>query len=35
VEGKKIFDAAYRRQIAKGIVDGILAYKKAVEGKGT
>lgn len=30
-EGKKIFDAAYRKQLAKRIVDGILAYKKAVE----
>jgi N-acetylmuramoyl-L-alanine amidase len=30
-EGKKIFDPAYRRQMAKAIVDGILAYKQAVE----
>jgi N-acetylmuramoyl-L-alanine amidase len=30
-EGKKIFDSTYRRQMAKAIVDGLLAYKKAVE----
>jgi N-acetylmuramoyl-L-alanine amidase len=28
VEGKKIFDAAYRRQIASAIVKGILNYQK-------
>jgi N-acetylmuramoyl-L-alanine amidase len=31
VEGKKIFDSTYRRQMAKAIVEGLLAYKKAVE----
>lgn len=31
VEGKKIFDSAYRRQMAKAIVDGVMAYKQAVE----
>jgi N-acetylmuramoyl-L-alanine amidase len=30
-EGKKIFDAGYRRQMAKAIVDAIQAYKQAVE----
>jgi N-acetylmuramoyl-L-alanine amidase len=33
-EGKKIFDAAYRKQLARRIVDGVLAYKQAVEQKG-
>ena len=28
VEGKRIFDAAYRRQLAQAIVKGILAYQK-------
>ena len=28
VEGKKIYDAAYRRQMAQAIVKGILAYQK-------
>ena len=28
VEGKKILDAAYRRQMAQAIVKGILAYQK-------
>jgi N-acetylmuramoyl-L-alanine amidase len=28
VEGKKIFDSKYRRQMAAAIVDGILAYQK-------
>jgi N-acetylmuramoyl-L-alanine amidase len=28
VEGKKIFDAAYRQQIASAIVKGILSYQK-------
>ena len=32
VEGRKIFDAAYRRQLARAIVDGILTYKKVVKG---
>jgi N-acetylmuramoyl-L-alanine amidase len=31
VEGKKILDPAYRKQMAKAIVDGLLAYKKIVE----
>jgi N-acetylmuramoyl-L-alanine amidase len=30
-EGRKIFDAAYRREMAKAIVEGLLAYKRAVE----
>ena len=32
VEGKKIFDAAYRKQMAKAIVNGVMNYKRAVEG---
>jgi N-acetylmuramoyl-L-alanine amidase len=32
-ESRKIFDAAYRRQIAQAIVEGILAYKRQVEVK--
>jgi N-acetylmuramoyl-L-alanine amidase len=31
VEGKKIADPAYRRQMARAIVDGITAYKRQVE----
>ncbi len=31
VEGKKIFDPAYRRDMARAIVDSILAYKRIVE----
>jgi N-acetylmuramoyl-L-alanine amidase len=31
-ESRKIFDPDYRRQMAKAIVDGILAYRKAVNG---
>ncbi|MBC8095628.1 MAG: N-acetylmuramoyl-L-alanine amidase [Akkermansiaceae bacterium] len=31
-EGRKIFDSAYRRQMARAIVDGIMAYKNAVNG---
>lgn len=31
LEGRKIFDPTYRRQIALAIVDGILAYKRIVE----
>jgi N-acetylmuramoyl-L-alanine amidase len=31
-EGKKIYDPAYRKQMARAIVEGILAYKKAVKG---
>lgn len=30
-EGRRIYDAAYRRTLAKGIVDGIKAYAKLVE----
>ncbi len=30
-EAKNIFDANYRRQMAKAIVDGLLAYKRMVE----
>jgi N-acetylmuramoyl-L-alanine amidase len=30
-EGKKILDAGYRRQMARSIVDGLVAYKKQVE----
>lgn len=30
-ESKRIFDAGYRRQMAHAIVDGLLAYKRAVE----
>jgi len=30
-EGKKILDAAYRREIAKAIAEGVLAYKRVVE----
>lgn len=29
VEGRKIFDPAYRRQMAKAIVQGVVAYQKA------
>ena len=31
VEGKKIFTAEYRRQMARAIVEGIQGYKKVVE----
>jgi N-acetylmuramoyl-L-alanine amidase len=30
-EGRKIFTAAYRQQMARAIVDGLLAYKRTVE----
>ena len=30
-ESKKIYDPAYRRQMARAIVDGLLAYKRQVE----
>ena len=30
-EGKKIFDPAYRRRIARAVVEGIQGYKRAVE----
>lgn len=33
-EGRKIFDAGYRRQIAKAIVDGMGAYRRGVEQRG-
>jgi N-acetylmuramoyl-L-alanine amidase len=33
-EGKKIFDAGYRRKMARAIVDGLLAYKRTVEREG-
>jgi len=33
-EGKRIFDTGYRRQVARAIVDGLLAYKK-VTGQGS
>ena len=32
-EGKRIFDTGYRRQVARAIVDGVLAYKR-VTGQG-
>jgi N-acetylmuramoyl-L-alanine amidase len=32
-EGRKIFNAAYRVQLARAIVDGLLAYKRQVEQK--
>jgi len=31
VEGRKIFSAGYRQQIAEAIVEGLLAYKRSVE----
>ncbi len=31
VEGQKIFDAVYRRDMAKAIFDGIMSYKRIVE----
>lgn len=31
-EGRKIYDPAYRKQMARAIVEGILAYKRAVRG---
>ena len=31
VEGKRILDKAYRRKMAKAIVEGILSYKRIVE----
>ena len=30
-EAKKIYDLAYRRQMAQAIVEGILAYKNLIE----
>ena len=32
-EGPKIFTAEYRRQIARAIVDGLTAYRKALQGE--
>jgi N-acetylmuramoyl-L-alanine amidase len=34
-EGRKIFDAGYRKQIAKAIVDGINAYRRGTEQRGS
>ncbi|MGH7972766.1 MAG: N-acetylmuramoyl-L-alanine amidase [Limisphaerales bacterium] len=34
IEGRKIFTALYRQQMAKSIVDGIEAYKRVVGGAG-
>jgi N-acetylmuramoyl-L-alanine amidase len=34
-EGRKIFDAGYRKQIAKAIVDGISAYRRGTEQRGS
>ena len=31
-EGRKIFDAAYRKQMAKAVVDGIQAYRRITRG---
>lgn len=33
VEGRRIIDPAYRRDLARAIVDGLLAYKRIVERK--
>jgi N-acetylmuramoyl-L-alanine amidase len=30
-EAKKIYDPAFRRQLAQAIVNGVIAYKKMVE----
>jgi N-acetylmuramoyl-L-alanine amidase len=30
-EGRKIFTTEYRQQMARAIVDGVLAYKRTVE----
>ena len=30
-EGRKIYDATYRRQMAQAIVDGIVAYQRVME----
>ncbi len=30
-ESKKVFDEAYRKEMARAIVDGILAYKRIME----
>jgi N-acetylmuramoyl-L-alanine amidase len=30
-EGRKIFTSAYRQKMARAIVEGLLAYKRAVE----
>jgi N-acetylmuramoyl-L-alanine amidase len=31
IEGKKIFDPAYRREMARAVVEGVVAYKRIVE----
>jgi N-acetylmuramoyl-L-alanine amidase len=31
-ESKRIYDPAWRRQMARAIVEGIVAYRKAVRG---
>ncbi|HWD93839.1 MAG TPA: N-acetylmuramoyl-L-alanine amidase [Verrucomicrobiae bacterium] len=33
-EGRKIYDPAYRKQMARAIVNGIVAYKRAVKSEG-
>ena len=33
-EGKKIFDAGYRRKLAQAIAEGLLSYKRLVERAG-
>jgi len=35
LEGPRIFDAGYRRLMAKAIVQGIVAYQKAIQGSAT
>jgi N-acetylmuramoyl-L-alanine amidase len=30
-EGQKIFSSAYRQKLARAIVEGLLAYKRAIE----
>jgi N-acetylmuramoyl-L-alanine amidase len=34
-EGRKIFDAGYRKQIAKAVVDGINSYRRGIEQRGS
>jgi N-acetylmuramoyl-L-alanine amidase len=34
VEGRKIFDPAYRRQMARAITDGVLEYRRQVDNRG-
>jgi len=33
-DAKNIYDPAFRKRMARAIVDGILAYKRAVEKQG-